>query len=57
MKVPWECTHEKIRIERYDHGVDKRLVLFCASGCKKKLGEQMSTTLFLNENDEDDYNA
>lgn len=55
MKLPWQkCEHEKIRIKRYDQGVDKRIELFCAGNCKKKLGEQVGKTLFLNEEDSDE---
>lgn len=55
MRLPWQkCEHEKIRIRRYDQGVDKRLVLFCGGKCKKKLGEQVGKTLFLMEDDSDE---
>ena len=53
-KLPWKkCERDVIKIERFDHGVDKRLVLSCAK-CKQPLGEQISKTLFLNEDDSDE---
>ena len=55
MRLPWQsCEHEKIRIKRYDQGVDKRIELFCDGGCKKKIGEQVGKTLFLREDDSDE---
>ena len=55
MRLPWQsCEHEKIRIKRYDQGVDKLLVIFCDGRCKKKLGEQVGRALFLNEDDSDE---
>lgn len=54
MRLFRKCEHEKIRIKRYDQGVDKRLVVFCDSSCKKKLGEQVGKTLFLMEDDSDE---
>ena len=45
MKKPWDCKHPVIAIKRYDHGVDKRIVLSCKK-CKRPLGEQTGPTLF-----------
>ncbi len=54
MRLFRKCDHEEIRIVRYDHGIGKRIELFCAGRCKKKLGEQFGNTLFLNEGDSDE---
>ena len=40
MRLPWECKHDKIKIERLDQGVDKFIKLLCKN-CKKPLGEQV----------------
>ena len=55
MRLPWQkCEHEEIRIQRFDQGVDKRIVLWCGGNCKKQLGEQVGKTLFLMEDDSDE---
>ncbi len=55
MRLPWQkaCPHDIIHIARFDHGIDKRIVLSCAD-CKEPLGEQMGQSLFLDEEDTPD---